>query len=124
LPDDLDAIPVEPVDGLQLTREQVGLAGECPIPSDDYRACVDERKLLVRLARGAVANVVFGDLCGLAEALGFELRRVSGSHHVFSHPDIPELVNLQSVRGQAKPYQVRQLMRLVERYDLRLEDRP
>lgn len=37
---------------------------------------------------------------------------------------ISELVNLQSIRGQAKPYQVRQLMRLVERYDLRLEDRP
>jgi hypothetical protein len=41
-----------------------------------------------------------------------------------THPDIPELVNLQSVRGQAKPYQVRQLMRLVERYDLKLEDWP
>jgi predicted RNA binding protein YcfA (HicA-like mRNA interferase family) len=85
---------------------------------------MDERKLLVRLARGAVANVAFDDLCSLAEALGFELRRVGGSHHVFTHPDIPELVNLQSVRGQAKPYQVRQLMRLVERYDLKLEDRP
>ncbi len=63
---------------------------------------MDERKLLVRLARGAVANVAFDDLCGLAEALGFELRRVSGSHHVFAHPDIPQLINLQSVRGQAK----------------------
>jgi predicted RNA binding protein YcfA (HicA-like mRNA interferase family) len=84
---------------------------------------MDERKLLVRLARGAVANVAFDDLCGLAEALGFELRRVSGSHHVFAHPEIPELVNLQSIHRQAKPYQVRQLMRLVERYDLKLRDR-
>jgi predicted RNA binding protein YcfA (HicA-like mRNA interferase family) len=85
---------------------------------------MDERKLLARLARGAVANVAFGDLCSLAEALGFELRRVSGSHHVFTHPDVPQLINLQSVHGQAKPYQVRQLMRLVKRYDLRLRDRP
>jgi predicted RNA binding protein YcfA (HicA-like mRNA interferase family) len=85
---------------------------------------VDERKLLRRLARGEVANVAFSDVRGLAEKLGFELRRVSGSHHVFVHPDIPELVNLQSIRGEAKPYQVRQLMRLVERYDLRLEHRP
>jgi predicted RNA binding protein YcfA (HicA-like mRNA interferase family) len=84
---------------------------------------MDERKLLRRLGRGEVANVAFGDLCVLAEKLGFELRRVSGSHHVFVHPDISELVNLQSIRGQAKPYQVRQLMRLVERYDLGLEDR-
>ncbi len=66
-------------------------------------------------------NVRFADLCRLVEALGFELRRVSGSHHVFTHPQIPELINLQDVRGQAKPYQIRQLMRLVERYDLTLE---
>ncbi|MFI4977800.1 MAG: type II toxin-antitoxin system HicA family toxin [Solirubrobacterales bacterium] len=84
---------------------------------------MDERKLLMRLARGAVANVAFADLQRLAEALvGFELRRVSGSHHVFVHPDIPELINLQAVRGQAKPYQVRQFLRLVERYDLELKD--
>lgn len=57
----------------------------------------------------------------LAEAFGFRLSRVSGSHHIFTHPGIPELVNLQNVHGQAKPYQIRQLMKLVERYDLKLE---
>jgi predicted RNA binding protein YcfA (HicA-like mRNA interferase family) len=83
---------------------------------------MDKRKLLIRLARGELGNVAFGDACRLLEGLGFELRRVSGSHHVFAHPDIAELLNLQSVRGQAKPYQLRQLMRLVERYDLRLRN--
>ena len=58
----------------------------------------------------------------LVEAFGFELRRTSGSHHVFVHPEIRELVNLQEVRGQAKPYQIRQFLRLVERYALSLED--
>ena len=53
---------------------------------------------------------------------GFELRRTSGSHHIFVHHDVPELLNLQDVRGQAKPYQVRQFLRLVERYALRLEE--
>lgn len=43
---------------------------------------------------------------------------------VFAHPEIPQLINLQSLHGQAKPYQVRQLLKLVERYDLRLKDRP
>jgi len=47
---------------------------------------------------------------------------VQGSHHIFIHPDIPELVNLQNVAGQAKPYQIRQLLRLVERYNMTLED--
>jgi predicted RNA binding protein YcfA (HicA-like mRNA interferase family) len=53
---------------------------------------MDDRKLLMRLARGAVTNVAFADLCNLAGALGFELRRVSGSHHIFAHPDIPQLI--------------------------------
>jgi predicted RNA binding protein YcfA (HicA-like mRNA interferase family) len=83
---------------------------------------VNERKLLIRLARGGAANVAFADIRSLVESLGFELRRISGSHHVFSHPEIAELINLQAIHGQAKPYQVRQLMRLVERYDLRLKD--
>ena len=81
---------------------------------------MNRKKLLLRLARGAIANVTFSDVLGLAEGLGFELRRISGSHHILIHPDIPELLNLQDVHGQAKPYQIRQLMRLVERYDLRL----
>ena len=33
-----------------------------------------------------------------------------------------ELVNLQEVAGEGKPYQIRQFLRLIERYDLRLED--
>jgi len=47
---------------------------------------MDKRKLLIRLARGQLTNVAFGDARRLLEGLGFELRRVSGSHHVFAHP--------------------------------------
>lgn len=83
---------------------------------------MDPRRLLARLARGDVASVSFADMRRLVEAFGFELRRTSGSHHVFVHPDVRELINLQDVRGQAKPYQVRQFVRLVERYALRMED--
>jgi predicted RNA binding protein YcfA (HicA-like mRNA interferase family) len=56
------------------------------------------------------------------EGFGFQLRRVVGSHHVYGHSAIPELINLQDVNGQAKPYQIRQVLRLVERYNLALED--
>ncbi len=77
---------------------------------------MNRRRLLARLARGEVKNVAFADLRSLAEGLGFELRRGTGSHHIYVHPDVAELLNLQEVHGQAKPYQVRQLLRLVERY--------
>jgi predicted RNA binding protein YcfA (HicA-like mRNA interferase family) len=66
--------------------------------------------------------VSFSDMRRLVEAFGFELRRTSGSHHVFAHPEVRELINLQNVRGQAKPYQIRQFLRLVERYALTMED--
>jgi predicted RNA binding protein YcfA (HicA-like mRNA interferase family) len=56
------------------------------------------------------------------EGFGFRLARVRGSHHIFSHPNIPELINIQEVDGQAKPYQVRQFLKLVEQYNLQLED--
>ena len=56
----------------------------------------------------------------LAEGFGFKLSRVKGSHHILTHPAIPGLLNLQEVGGQAKPYQIRQLLRLVERYNVQL----
>ena len=53
---------------------------------------------------------------------GFRLERINGSHHIFIHPEVAELVNLQDVKGKAKPYQVKQLLQLIERYNLQMED--
>lgn len=58
----------------------------------------------------------------MAEAFGFRLARVRGSHHILAHPAVRELLNLQEVDGKAKPYQLRQLLRLIERYNLQLRD--
>ena len=80
------------------------------------------RKLLKRLSEGAFNNVSFNDMIYLVEGFGFKLSRVAGSHHIFYHPDIGELLNLQEVKGEAKPYQIRQFLKLAERYNLRLED--
>ena len=60
----------------------------------------------------------------MVEGFGFRRARVTGSHHIFVHPAIAECLNLQDVRGEAKPYQIRQALRLVERYNLTLEDDP
>jgi predicted RNA binding protein YcfA (HicA-like mRNA interferase family) len=83
---------------------------------------VNSRRLLARLASGKFNNVAFRDATALIEAFGFRLSRVQGSHHIYEHPAIDELVNVQDVKGEAKPYQLRQFLRLVERYDLRLEE--
>jgi predicted RNA binding protein YcfA (HicA-like mRNA interferase family) len=81
---------------------------------------VNRRRLLRKLASGSLRNVAFSDLRNLVEGFGFRLDRVTGSHHIFVHSDIPELVNLQEVKGEAKPYQIRQFLRLVEKHNLRL----
>ncbi len=80
------------------------------------------RRLFDRIARGSVANVRFLDMCRLVEAFGFVSLRVNASHHIFGHPNLAEQLNLQDVRGQAKPYQIRQFLRLVERYALTMEE--
>jgi len=48
----------------------------------------------------------------------------NGSHHIYVHADVSELVNLQNVNGQAKLYQVKQLLCLIERYNLQMEEGP
>lgn len=82
---------------------------------------MNRRKLLRRILAGS-RNVRFGDFVNLVEGFGFQLSRVRGSHHIFEHSDIPELLNLQSSKGEVKPYQVKQFLKLVEQYDLELED--
>ena len=83
---------------------------------------MNRKALLRRLSAGALQNVTFRDFMHLALGFGFQLDRVSGSHHILIHPGIKEIVNVQNVRGQAKPYQIRQFLRLVERYSLMLEE--
>jgi predicted RNA binding protein YcfA (HicA-like mRNA interferase family) len=61
-------------------------------------------------------------MVSLILAFGFRLDRMSGSHNIFVHDTVTEIVNLQNVKGEAKPYQIKQFLTLVEKYDLRLED--
>jgi predicted RNA binding protein YcfA (HicA-like mRNA interferase family) len=65
-------------------------------------------------------NIKFADLLTLIEAFGFELDRINGSHHIYKHSEISEaLLSLQPTKdNQAKPYQIKQFLRLVEEYNL------
>jgi len=78
---------------------------------------MNSRKLLEK-ALNRPQSLRFSEVLKLAQAFGFQLDRISGSHHILKRAGIPELVNLQNVGGMAKPYQVRQLLKLVERHNL------
>ena len=83
---------------------------------------MNRRRLLRRLTSGAVNNVAFADFTDLVEGFGFELDRIEGSHRLYRHPRIPQRMSVQPLRNEAKPYQIRQFLRLIEEHDLRLED--
>ena len=85
-------------------------------------AFMHPRRLYNRISSGHLRNVSFSDMLRLVRSFGFNQLRVRGSHHIFSHPVIPELLNLQDWAGQAKPYQIRQFLRLVNKHGLRMID--
>ena len=80
-----------------------------------------KRKLLEKVLSGS-KNLQFDDLVTLVEAFGFSLSRINGSHHIFTYPTIPELINWQNRNGKAIPYQVRQFLILIEKYSLTMEN--
>ena len=67
-------------------------------------------------------NVSFNDFTQLVRAFGFKLDQIKGSHHIYIHPEIRELVNIQNVKGEVKPYQINQFLTLIEKYNLTLRD--
>lgn len=73
---------------------------------------------LYQRARGKPASLKFKEVRQLAEGVGFRLDRIKGSHHIFAHDDYGLLLNLQEVNGQAKAYQVRQLLKFIEDFQL------
>ncbi len=79
------------------------------------------RKKILQKILASSRNIRFSDMMNLVEGFGFTLSRTDGSHHIFTRQDIPELVNLQKIKGQAKPYQIRQFLKLVEKHNLILE---
>ena len=82
---------------------------------------MNRKKLLQKILAGS-KNIKFSDMVNLVKDFGFNLSRTDGSHHIFVRPGIPELINLQNLKGQAKPYQIRQFLKLIEKHNLKLKE--
>ena len=67
-------------------------------------------------------NMPFKRLCKIAEVFGFKFRGGKGSHRIFVREGIDEMLNFQNVNGKAKPYQVKQLIKVIDKYNLLEED--
>jgi len=79
-------------------------------------------KFRIRLLAGSSdRNIRFDELVGYLKHVGFECR-ISGSHHVLSRREVAEILVLQPAgKGSAKPYQVKQVRKVVQQYRLGAE---
>ena len=80
-----------------------------------------KKKLLAILINNS-KNVRYSDFVALIEAFGFKLHRRKGSHDVYKHPKVVEILNIQNQNGKAKPYQIDQFLDYVEDYGLEMEE--
>lgn len=63
-------------------------------------------------------NIRFADLQNLIIDLGFQYIRQNGSHRQYYHNGINAFMNIQKDGSKAKGYEVRQLRKIITKYDL------
>lgn len=79
------------------------------------------QKLLLK-AINAPQNLRFAELITLAQAFGYTVDRVKGSHRILVHSEAERPLNVQDVNGKAKPYQVKQFLRDIEEFNLTMKE--
>ena len=74
-------------------------------------------KLLEKM-RQSPKNVRFGDLCSVCDHYFGEARQSGSSHRIYKTPwEGDPRVNIQNDRGKAKAYQVRQVLKAIEKLE-------
>jgi predicted RNA binding protein YcfA (HicA-like mRNA interferase family) len=79
-------------------------------------------KLYQKLLQAPGQIITFGDFEKLLRAFGFHLERTVGSHRQYVHPDVPYPLPVQPERKEAKRYQVRQFLDIVEECGLKMDE--
>lgn len=79
-------------------------------------------KLYERLLTNPKGFLAFREFERLLLAFGFSLDRTVGSHRQYVHPKVPRPLPVQPHGKDAKRYQVREFLELVESYGLRIEE--
>ena len=77
-----------------------------------------KKEKLLEKARYSAKNLRFDELLKLAEYHDFIFKRQKGSHIMMKHRDKPIFMNFQNKNGEAKPFQVKQLLSAIDEYNL------
>jgi len=80
-----------------------------------------KREQLLQAARPG-QTLRYHELKQILEHFGFRLAIMNRLHNIFVHEALPELLNVQNINGQVKPFQVRQVIQLLYKYQLQAQD--
>jgi predicted RNA binding protein YcfA (HicA-like mRNA interferase family) len=83
---------------------------------------MNKKKLLQQILQSRGKNVLFADFITIIEAFEFRLDRVNGSHHIFINQEYKQLISVQSDGKDAKPYQIRQFITIIEKFNIKMEE--
>ena len=76
-----------------------------------------EKLLLSILSGTRDKGILFADLRAVLDRLGFQCR-IKGDHFIYTKEGVEEIINIQPVGNQAKPYQVKQVRNVILKYQL------
>ena len=77
---------------------------------------MDKINELIKAMRLAPANVKFSDLCKVCEHFFGKARQEGTSHRIYKTPWLGDpRVNIQESNGKAKAYQVRQVLKAIDK---------
>jgi predicted RNA binding protein YcfA (HicA-like mRNA interferase family) len=82
---------------------------------------VKPAKLYAQLLANPRQVIAFRDFEALLRIFGFTLARTTGSHRQYVHPALNRPFPVQPSAKDAKPYQVRELLELIEQYGLDMD---
>jgi len=75
------------------------------------------REKLLAAIRNNPKGVRFADACKAAETIGFVRAGGKGSHAVYARAGEPAILNFQNRSGDIPPYQARQLIEMLDKYE-------
>ncbi len=78
---------------------------------------MSQREKLIEAIRNNPKSVRFRDACKMAKILGFSHKGGKGSHKVFGKEEEPLILNFQNRKGFIPPYQARQLIEMINKYE-------
>lgn len=73
---------------------------------------MDKKEIINKLTNNN-KNIKYSYFCNIVESFGFVCKR-----RIYAKIGVSELINIQNVNGEVKPYQVKQFLYIVRKYGL------